>query len=170
MTVLKGDTIRQFFQEHENVQVRVETKGNGVDVAALEIWRVPANAIVTVAGSRREIDPPKERIECIMLEEIEWFFLKQGKYEAVLPRIVIPSDSVVLAFPRSTFNRLHGFYMLPTALWDSGFAARGTLSFEVRVKELRFPRDEPLFQLVALRAETVTEEQLYGGHWQEKRS
>jgi deoxycytidine triphosphate deaminase len=168
MTILKGKLTRLFFQDSPHAEKHLKTKGNGVDVAALEIWRISDEAVVTIAGTTRQVEPPKERVFPVQRGDGYWFYLSKGKYEAVLPKTVIPDDAVILAFPRSTFNRFHGFHMLPTALWDSGFSARGTLAFEVRVKELRFPVNEPLFQLVAIRAEQVPAEDLYQGHWQEK--
>ncbi len=170
MTVLRGNITLNFFDESDNVEVKLEAKGNGVDVAPLEIWQIDDDSIVTVAGPERLIDPPKKQVQKITPngDGKEWYYLPRGKYEAVLPRIVIPDDVVVLGFPRSTFNRFHGYHFLPTALWDSGFAARGTLCFEVKVKELRIPSNEPLFQLVAFKAEEVGEKDLYKGYWQEK--
>ncbi|MFQ5978119.1 MAG: hypothetical protein ACE5OZ_08325 [Candidatus Heimdallarchaeota archaeon] len=168
MTVLRGETTQTFFQESDSQTVRLEAKGNGVDVGVLEIWHISDESIVTIAGKERAINPPKERINPIQSADQEWYYLSRGKYEAVLPKIIIPADVVVLAFPRSSFNRLFGFHMLPSAVWDSGFSARGTLSFEVKVKELRFLVQEPLFQLIAVQAERVSEESLYQGYWQEK--
>lgn len=167
MTVLRGTITQSFFQESDSQGVRLEAKGNGVDVGVLEIWHISEESIVTIAGATRLIDPPKERVDPIQIGEQEWYYLARGKYEAVLPKIIIPPDIIVLAFPRSSFNRLFGFHMLPSAVWDSGFSARGTLSFEVKIQELRFLVQEPLFQLIAVQAERVSAENLYQGYWQE---
>jgi deoxycytidine triphosphate deaminase len=171
LMILQGKKTHEFFQESDDFSVHIEVKGNGVDVAPIEIWRINENAIVTVSSNVRDLQPPKEKVEPVLSTDDngEWYCLPRGLYEAVIPRVVIPADVVILALPRSTFNRLHGYHMLPTALWDSGFAARGTLSFEVRVKELRVPVRYPLFQLVAFQAEQVPEAALYNGHWQEKK-
>ncbi|MFX0113853.1 MAG: hypothetical protein ACFFB3_04850 [Candidatus Hodarchaeota archaeon] len=168
MTILKGNVTRSFFQDSLHAEKLLKTKGNGVDVGVLEIWRINDDSIVTIAGTTRHTEPLKEQVAPVQIGDRNWFYLSKGKYEAVLPKIVIPDDAVILAFPRSTFNRFHGFHMLPSALWDSGFSARGTLSFEIRIKELRFPANEPLFQLVGILAEQVPAEDLYQGHWQEK--
>lgn len=167
--ILRGKKTHEFFQENDDFSLHIEAKGNGVDIAPIEIWRINENAIVTISPEVRDIQPPKEKVEPVPSAEDEWYYLPRGLYEAVIPRVVIPADVVILALPRSTFNRLHGYHMLPTALWDSGFAARGTLSFEVRVKELRFPVAFPLFQLIAIQAEQVADTALYDGHWQEKK-
>ena len=171
LMILQGKKTHDFFQESDDFSLHIEAKGNGVDVAPIEIWNINENAIVTISHEVRNIQPPKEKVEPIHSadDDGEWYHLPRGLYEAVIPRVVIPADVVILALPRSTFNRLHGYHKLPSALWDSGFAARGTLSFEVQVKELRFPVGFPLFQLVALQAEQVPEEALYNGHWQEKK-
>lgn len=170
--ILQGKKTHDFFQESDDFSFHIKAKGNGVDVAPIEIWRINENAIVTISPEVRDIQPPKEKVIPALSAEDngEWYYLPRGLYEAVIPRVVIPADVVILALPRSTFNRLHGYHMLPTALWDSGFAARGTLSFEVRVQELRFQVGFPLFQLVALQAEQVPKSALYNGHWQEKKA
>ncbi|MFW9916701.1 MAG: hypothetical protein ACFFGZ_13940 [Candidatus Thorarchaeota archaeon] len=169
--ILQGKKTHEFFQERDEFSFHIEAKGNGVDIAPIEIWRINENAIVAISPEMRDIQPPKEKVKPVPSADDngEWYYLPRGLYEAIIPRVVIPADAVILALPRSTFNRLHGYHMLPTALWDSGFAARGTLSFVVQVKELRFPVGFPLFQLVAFQAEQVPEDALYNGHWQEKK-
>lgn len=150
----------------------VKVNPNGVDLAPIQVRRLPIDATIILHGDRRGYLGENGAVsteKLVVLPDAEGFYnYESGNlYELRFPEVSIPATCTGLAFPRSSINRL-GIIKLESAVFDSGYRGEPTQVMFTPIAA-KVHRTEALIQLVLLRNEKPAES-LYRGFYQNEKS
>ena len=166
MVVLLGNKIKDFVEKY------IKINPAGVDITPKKIFRIPEEKIeyaflekdkrgYYISGKFYEIREVLEEIK----PENDYWILDKGIYYLVFPKVKIPKNTIALALPRSTLNRL-GLIKVETALFDPGYEGEFTQTWYIPFK-LKVHINEAWVQLIFIKLEEEAEE--YKGYWQKEK-
>lgn len=165
VSVVSGREVAAFCKSY------VKINPNGVDLAAIQVSRLPVDMTIILHGDKRGYLGPEGTVvsgKTPLIPDAEGYYnLEKGAlYEMRFPEVTIPATCMGLAFPRSSLNRL-GLIKLESAVFDSGYHGEPTQVMYAPV-DARVHRDEALVQLVFFRNEKPAES-LYSGFYQHEK-
>lgn len=165
MSVVSGNEVAMYCKSF------VKINPNGVDLAPIQITRLPMGLTIFLQGNKRgylgtdsELVTDKEKI--LPDESGFYFFERGGMYELRFPEVNIPSTCTGFAFPRSSINRL-GIIKLESAIFDSGYVGEPTQVIFTPINA-KVHEKEAVIQLVFIRNEKPAEN-LYSGYYQNEK-
>ena len=134
---------------------------NGVDMSLDAVWRFLGAGALGVDNADRTLPVPAE----LPFDTDGWLDLAPATYGVRYAEWVeVPLDCGGLCFPRSSLLRM-GVYV-PTAVWDAGYAGRGSGLLVVSCPHgLRIQRGARIAQLVLFRL-TEPASAAYAGQYQ----
>ena len=134
---------------------------NGVDMSLDAVWRFLGAGTLGVDNADRTLPVPEE----LPFDSDGWLDLPPATYGVRYAEWVeVPLDCGGLCFPRSSLLRM-GVYV-PTAVWDAGYAGRGSGLLVVSSPHgLRIQRGARIAQLVLFRL-TEPASAAYAGQYQ----
>jgi dUTP pyrophosphatase len=161
--VLAGDEMRrlQVVRLGDPAAEQVHIQPNGVDLSLDAIWRFAGAGSLGVDTADRKLPAQEE----LAFDVAGWLDLSPATYGIRYAEWVeVPVDCGGLCFPRSSLLRM-GTYV-PTAVWDAGYAGRGSGLLVVSSPHgVRLQRGARIAQLVLFRL-TEAARAAYAGQYQ----
>src|SRR5713226_1360347 len=152
---------RQVVRLRDPEAEQAHVQPNGVDLSLDAVWRFPTAGALGVDNAERTLPAQEE----LTFDAEGWLDLLPATYGMRYAEWVeMPVDCGGLCFPRSSLLRM-GVYV-PTAVWDAGYAGRGSGLLVVSSPHgLRVQRGARIAQLVLFRL-TEPARAAYAGHYQ----
>jgi deoxycytidine triphosphate deaminase len=165
MSVVSGDEVASCCKAY------VKINPNGVDLAPLQVSRLPMDSTIFLHGSERGYMGPGEGLttekEDLVPDGSGFYVFERGAmYELRFPEVRVPASCTGIAFPRSSINRL-GIIKLESAVFDSGYRGEPTQVIFTPISA-RVHKGEAIIQLVFLRNEKPATS-LYSGFYQNEK-
>jgi dUTP pyrophosphatase len=161
--VLAGDEMRrrQVVRLREPAAEDMHVQPNGVDLSLDAVWRFLTAGALGVDNADRSLPAPEE----LAFDAAGWLELPPATYGIRYTEWVeVPLDCGGLCFPRSSLLRMGAY--VPTAVWDAGYAGRGTgLLVVSSLHGLRVQQGARIAQLVLFRL-TEPASSAYAGDYQ----
>jgi len=152
---------RQVVRLQDAQAEQAHVQPNGVDLSLDAVWRFRGAGTLGVDNADRTLPTQDE----LAFAADGWLELAPATYGVRYAELVeVPLDCGGLCFPRSSLLRM-GVYV-PTAVWDAGYAGRGSGLLVVNSPHgLRIQRGTRIAQLVLFRL-TEPASSAYAGQYQ----
>lgn len=150
----------------------VKVNPNGVDLAPIQVCKLPMDLTIVLHGEKRGYMRPDGSVgpseKSLVTPDRDGFYNleKDALYELRFPEVYIPPTCTGLAFPRSSLNRL-GIIKLESAVFDSGYRGEPTQVIFTPIPA-KIHVSEAVVQLVLFRNERPAET-LYDGRYQNEK-
>jgi dUTP pyrophosphatase len=161
--VLAGDEMRrrQVVRLHDPAAEQTHVQPNGVDLSLDAVWHFLGLGALGVANADRTLPGQAE----LAFDADGWLDLPPATYGIrYVEWVEVPVDCGGLCFPRSSLLRMGAY--VPTAVWDAGYAGRGSGLLVVSSPHgLRVQHGARIAQLVLFRL-TEPASAAYAGQYQ----